>query len=125
MKTQLIILSFLFITATLCRAQERSYTETDTEISVTAGETFDIKVVSNRTTGYMWVVGEISDGAQVVIVSSEYAAPESGMMGASGIETWKFKAVSSGSVKLVWSYVKPWEQAGAPAKTITFNVTVN
>jgi inhibitor of cysteine peptidase len=124
MKSSLLILLILCAAAFQLRAQEKSYTASDTSISASVGEVFSIKVASNRTTGYAWSVSEISDSGQVAILGSEYIAPEEGRVGEGGDDVWKFKAVGKGTVKLIWNYTRPWETE-APAKTVTFTVTVN
>jgi inhibitor of cysteine peptidase len=119
-----ITLVFLTLYNFALLAQEKTFTDADTSISVSVGETFNIMVTSNRSTGYSWSVGEISDGAQVVIFGSEYTAPEAGMPGKAGYETWRFKALGSGNIKLVWNYIRPWEKGEASARTLTFNISV-
>lgn len=122
MKTRIIFL-LLYFPASWTFAQEKLYTDSDTSISASVGETFSIKVASNRTTGYSWSVGEISNAAQVVILGSEYLVAEPGGVGKGGEEIWKFKAMGKGTVKLTWSYARPWENE-PPARTIIFTVTV-
>lgn len=121
---KLLTLIFLILCNITILAQEKTYATFDTSISAGVGETFYIKVESNRTTGYSWSVGEISDKAQVVILSSQYTAPRTDVVGEGGEETWHFKAVGAGNVKLIWNYIRPWEKGEAPAKTLTFNVEV-
>ena|SRR5437870_3991615 len=122
MKT-LIVLPLFWSIAGSSFAQEKIYTVSDTSISVSMGETFYIKMESNRTTGYSWSLGEISEGAQVVILGSEYTS-EPGIPGKGGEESWHFKALGPGNIKLVWNYIRPWEKGELPAKIITFRVEV-
>ena len=124
MKTLIV---FVFISLMICshsNGQEKTYAADETSISAGIGETFYIRVESNRTTGYSWSVGEISDGAQVVILGSQYTAPRTDVVGEGGEETWHFKAFSAGNVKLIWNYIRPWEKIETSAKTLTFNVEV-
>jgi predicted secreted protein len=120
----LILILAVFIFCNYTKAQEKTYSADQTTISVGVGETFYIKVESNRTTSYSWSVGEISDSAQVVVLGSQYTAPRTDVVGEGGEETWHFKTLSTGNVKLIWNYIRPWEKSEVPAKTITFNVEV-
>ncbi len=116
-------LIFLLGLVTFSYSQEKTYTETSSEIAATVGENFTISLESNQSTGYSWSVGMVSDNAQVVVAGMDYDLPESSKTGQGGAEVWHLKAVAPGSVKLMFYYARSWEK-DAPAKTVTFNVTI-
>ncbi len=114
---------FLLALVSLSYSQEKTYTEKDAEISATIGENFTISLESNQSTGYSWSVGMVSDNAQVVVAGMDYDLPDNAKTGQGGAEVWHMKAVAPGTVKLMFYYARSWEKE-APAKTITFNVTI-
>jgi inhibitor of cysteine peptidase len=116
-------LIFLLGFVTFSYSQEKTYTETSSEIAATVGENFTISLESNQSTGYSWSVGMVSDNAQVVVAGMDYDLPEGSKTGQGGAEVWHLKAVAPGSVKLMFYYARSWEK-DAPAKTVTFNVTI-
>lgn len=113
----------LLLAAVISYSQEKTYTETSSEIVASVGENFTISLESNQSTGYSWSVGMVSDNAQVVVAGMDYDLPEGSTTGQGGAEVWHLKAVAPGSVKLLFYYARSWEK-DAPAKTVTFNVSV-
>jgi inhibitor of cysteine peptidase len=126
MKSTVSVFMFLLLLSIISYSQDKIFTESDTEISVTTGETFDIKLTSNKSTGYSWsvTIEEPNPPGVVTELGSDYQAPQAGKLGASGSEIWHFSAAESGFVKLVFRYSQPWDTEKEPAKTITFNVNV-
>lgn len=114
---------FLIFLCAVSYTQEKTYTETNTEISAAVGENFTVSLESNQSTGYSWSLGMISDNSQVVVAGMDYDLPENSQTGQGGAEVWHLKAVAPGNVKLMFYYSRSWEKE-APAKTITYNVTV-
>lgn len=93
-------------------------------IEVQAGETFNIVLASNPSTGYHWeLVGEL--GA-VEFVASEYKAEEPVMPGSGGVDVWIFKAVSAGEAQITLGSYPPGVTVtdGEPEQTVTFNIVV-
>ena len=113
----------LLLAAVISYSQEKTYTETNSEIVASVGENFTISLESNQSTGYSWSVGMVSDNAQVVVAGMDYDLPEGSKTGQGGAEVWHLKAVAPGSVKLLFYYARSWEK-DAPAKTVTFNVSI-
>lgn len=123
---QNLILSMLFLVVSLFSftySQEKTYTMQDKEISASVGENFTVSLESNQSTGYSWSVGMVSDNSQVVITGMDYDLPEGAITGQGGAEVWHLKAVAPGIVKLLFYYARSWEK-DAPAKTVSFNVTI-
>ena len=93
-------------------------------ISVMLGKNVVIAVESNATTGYRWEIATPPDKKILDLVESEYKAPGSKLMGASGKQVFTFLTVGRGKTKVSLNYVRPWEKEAAPAKTQTFEVEV-
>ena len=73
---------------------------------------FTIKLPSNRTTGFMWVLVHYNDHL-IEPLSAAYRAPDSKLIGAPGYEIWKFKVKTIGCVvpqvtNLKLSYARSW-----------------
>jgi inhibitor of cysteine peptidase len=93
-----------------------------TEITVGVGEQFEIRLESNPTTGYAWQVVEQPDAIE--LVSSEFEAPDTSLVGAGGVEVFVFEGASAGSGALRLEYVRSFEDPPEPAETAEFQVQV-
>jgi predicted secreted protein len=98
-------------------------------IDVKAGDTFQIKLESNATTGYSWQLAGISDSSVADIIGSVYIGPETlegemPLARAPGTELWSFQALKAGICKITLEYRRPWESAEAPARQFALTVVV-
>jgi len=121
-----LILSFIFLSSASLYSQNNVYSANDTNITVNTGDVFAISLESNQTTGYSWSVAESQDNAKLSILNMEYMQkPNEGkVVGTGGVEVWRFKAISSGTVKLNFYYSRSWEKDQTAAKTIVYSVTI-
>ena len=125
MKTFYVI-TLLMIFSAVSFSQDKVFTESDSQISVTAGETFIIKLVSNKSTGYSWsiMITDSNPDGVIRVDGDIYESPEPGKMGASGNELWYFTPMKTGFSNIIFQYSRPWEKDTAPAKTLTFGVNI-
>jgi predicted secreted protein len=125
-KIFLAALFLVFISAVSYSQVAATFTESDSQVSVNAGEWFDVKLESNKTTGYSWVlmITDSNPDGVVVEMGNEYINPETDLRGAPGHELWHFKTMQAGFFNLVFNYTRPWEKEGTSAKTVTIGVTV-
>jgi predicted secreted protein len=93
-----------------------------TEITVVVGEEFEVRLESNVTTGYAWQVVEQPEAIE--LVSSEYDAPDTSLVGAGGVEVFVFEGVAQGSGELRLEYVRSFDDPPVPAETADFQVQV-
>ncbi len=97
-------------------------------LEVQAGETFEVKLGSNPTTGFQWSEeAQISDTAITIQESHEFIGPESEPPpppGTPGQEVWTFKALKKGSSTIYLEYSRPWEGGEQGEWTCTVNVVV-
>ena len=97
-------------------------------LEVQIGETFEVKLGSNPTTGFQWSeVAQISDTAIIIQESHEFIGPESEPPpppGTPGQEVWTFKALKKGSSTIYLEYSRPWEGGEKGEWTCTVNVVV-
>jgi predicted secreted protein len=94
------------------------------EIRVLAGKQFSIKLLANRTTGYLWRLATPIAPALLKQVGNDYHAADSGAPGAPGEEVWTFEAVGKGAVYLDFEYVRPFEKDAQPVKKAKYLVAI-
>jgi inhibitor of cysteine peptidase len=106
-------------------ASPKIITEADANHLVTlqTGQEAVLKLPSNRSTGYSWLLTDSKDSVLTSLGKPTYQVSRS-LPGAGGIETWKFQATKAGNGSLKFEYRRPWEKKVAPAKTVFFYVTV-
>jgi inhibitor of cysteine peptidase len=99
-------------------------TDPSRPIEVQAGETFQIVIDANPSTGYHWgLTGEL-DGKLVELLSRDYTEDEPVMPGSGGVDVWTFKAVSAGQAQITLGSYPPSNDPVDPEQTVTFDVTV-
>ncbi|MCJ7604502.1 MAG: protease inhibitor I42 family protein, partial [Dehalococcoidales bacterium] len=77
---------------------------------VEAGGKIKATLCANPTTGFQWQLAEIGDVTVIEKTgSAEFKAPEEGLMGAAGEETWAFEALKSGEAQITLEYSQDWE----------------
>lgn len=87
-------------------------------LTLPVGDTLAIELAGNPTTGYQWVVAEC-DTNRLEAAEPEYR-PNSDAIGAGGLYTFRFRALSSGPAPLRLAYRRSWE----PDPIDTFSLTV-
>lgn len=103
-------------------AGDVNVTDPGKPIEARAGETFEIVIGSNPSTGYHWeIVGELSG---VEFVSRDYKADEPVIPGSGGADVWTFKAVSAGATQITLGSFPPSADAAEPENTVTFDIIV-
>lgn len=103
---------------------EISTTDPNQPVEVQAGETFEIVIESNPTTGYHWeIVGGLDENI-IQFVSSDYKNEEPITIGSGGVDIWTFKAASAGQTLLTLGSFPPSLDATEPERTVLFNIIV-
>ncbi len=80
-----------------------------TTLQAKTGQTINITLDSNITTGYKWNLVSQPDAAVVKFVSSKYNGPFTGGLGAGGTESWQFQAMGRGTTLLKLAYFRPFD----------------
>ena len=127
MKPNLIfLLSILFLASACSPAQSDMLVLTEANVGQTVevhqGQTFQISLEGNQTTGYNWVLAPQDPVLLEQQGDPEYKAANN-LVGSSGTITFTMQAVSPGTTTLHFDYKRPWEETTSPEKT--FEVTVN
>lgn len=98
------------------------------EVTVKEGETFEITLDSNPSTGYAWEITEELDASNIEEIDNVYAAAENKqdppLVGAGGKEVWTFKAIQKGTFEIKMKYCQGFNRDN-PAEEKTIIVKVN
>ena|SRR5688572_4263888 len=92
-------------------------------IIVQAGETFDLVLTSNPSTGYRWQLVEELDPDVIELVDQIYIAQDSTAIGSGGVDVWTMRAVNSGDATIMLGYYPP-DNDNEPAETVIFSIEV-
>jgi inhibitor of cysteine peptidase len=92
-------------------------------ITVKTGETFELVLSSNPSTGYHWEIIPESDGNGVELVSQDYVAEQPVMPGSGGVDVWTFRALNAGDITITLGYYPP-DEGAEPEEIATFSVQV-
>lgn len=102
------LLKNLFILLLLILVSNPAFSD-EKVLKIKAGETFNIELNSNPTTGYQWQLVKPLDKNIIELVSSYYISPKTNLMGAGNKEIWIFRAVKPGKTTISFKYVRLWE----------------
>ncbi len=105
--------------------QQFTVTDLGEPIEVEAGESFEVVLDSNPTTGYSWRV-TIDPPADVVTAAGSTYEPDSdseNLTGGGGKDTFTFEATKAGEATITFDYMPPGEPS-KPAETKTAKVSV-
>jgi len=99
-----------------------TYTDSGQAIDIGAGQQFVIALGSNRTTGYGWQ--ESYDESMLRLVEKTYEEEtEEDVVGAGGIEYFRFRTLEAGETEITLVYKQPWEGGGiGETKVFTINI---
>jgi inhibitor of cysteine peptidase len=87
------------------------------------GETVDISLGANLTTGYNWQV--VPFQATVLAQTGEPVVEENeGLLGAPTTVTFRFTAVAPGEQVVQLNYVRPWEESAVPEDIFMVTIIV-
>lgn len=97
-------------------------------ITVKTGDTVQVVLEGNPTTGYTWTVA-IPDKDKGILQQQGDAVyaqqtTDKSVVGAGGTFTFSLKAAAAGQTTLTFDYARPFDKDVAPLKTLTVNITV-
>jgi len=98
-------------------------TEPTQLITVPPGETFDIVLPSNSSTGYRWDILPELDVNLLELIGQNYIAEQPVMPGSGGVEVWTFRAINPGDTTIALGYFPPSNETD-PEETVTFSIHV-
>ena len=124
MKRLLILMAVLGICLVAgCVGEIKTYTDPGQTIDIGVNQEFVIALGSNPTTGYSWQ--ESYDNTILELVEKTYKPGEEakqGLVGAGGVEYFRFKALETGKTEITLVYKRPWEEEILDQKVFTINI---
>lgn len=97
--------------------------DADTTVRVSPGQTLDVVLDANPSTGYTWSVVSAPEFLMLRGEPGFSSESASGVVGAPGRQTLMFSVSATGEGSLDLSYVRPWETDTPPARTFHIEVT--
>ena len=96
------------------------------DVSLAVGDTLQISLGSNASTGYRWNPDlTISNTAVLAQAGHEVITPSGAPPGAPGSEVWALQATGPGTATVTGSYSQPWSGGEKDTWTFTAKVTVS
>ena len=108
-----------------CVGEVTTYTDSGQTISIGVDQQFVIALGSNPTTGYGWQASYDETMLELVGGQSSYKPGEEAaedVVGAGGVEYFRFKTLKAGETKITIVYQRPWEEEIIEQKVFTVNI---
>ena len=96
-------------------------------IKIKKGESFYLRLKENPSTGYSW---QLSLSKGLSLFNTEYYPPDSSKssqrltVGASGLHSWKIKAIAKGNQQVKGIYRRSWEKETGREHTFKVDIKV-
>ena len=112
-----------------CSAIEKILTEKNNgdSLNLKINDTVEIRLESNPTTGYSWILSDNVDNTVVSITSPEFiqSKEDKEIVGAGGYEIFTIKAISKGETSIILNYERPWEEEVEPLETFEITISID
>jgi len=106
-----------------CIGEVETYTDPGQTVTIGVNQEFVIALGSNLTTGYGWQ--ESHDQTMLELVEKIYKEEaKQGVVGAGGVEYFRFKALKAGETEVTLVYKRPWEEPTPQDVTIIFTINI-
>jgi inhibitor of cysteine peptidase len=123
-KLLIMMLIAAALTAAGCIGVAETYTDPGQTVNIGANQEFIIALGSNPTTGYSWQASYDQAKLELVGGESKYEeVTQEGVVGAGGVEYFRFKALKAGQTEITLTYEQPWA-GGGTGETKVFTVYV-
>ena len=106
-----------------CVGEVDTYTDPGQTINIGVNQEFVIALGSNPTTGYSWQ--ENYDNTMLELVEKTYKPGEEarqGVVGAGGVEYFRFKTLNKGETEITLVYKRSWEEEILEQKVFTIDI---
>ncbi len=99
--------------------------ETGKDLVLGKGDALVVRLPANPSTGYSWYLA-ISKLGLLEVPGEGICEPikSEHMVGMPQTVVWTLKAVKSGSLRITFSYIRPWEKGVAPLRMVSWPITV-
>ena len=122
----LVMVAILTTMAAGCMGEVKTYTDSGRTLDIGVDQEFVIALGSELTTlitGYGWQ--ESHDDAMLEMVEKRYklsGEAEEGVVGAGGVEYFRFKTLNTGKTEITMVYKRPWEEAVLDRKVFAVSI---
>jgi inhibitor of cysteine peptidase len=125
-KRFLLLLAALAIGLAGCIGGVATYTDAGQAIDTEVNQEFVIALGSNPSTGYSWQASYDETMLELVGGQSIYKPGEEaeGMVGAGGVEYFRFKALETGRTEVTLVYKRPFEEPTPQDLTKVFTIHI-
>jgi inhibitor of cysteine peptidase len=110
-----------------CLGEVKTYTDAGQAIEIGVNQQFVIALGSNPTTGYSWQASYDETLLELVGGQSTYKSREEAkelVVGAGGVEYFRFKALKTGETEITLVYKRPWEETAPENLTKVFTISI-
>lgn len=96
------------------------------QIELTNGQTFNVTLETNPSTGYSWEIVGLNNNILQKITEAESEPPivKRNMVGVPVMHTFEFKVINTGQTTLKIVYRRIWEKDVAPANTFSVELFI-
>jgi inhibitor of cysteine peptidase len=109
------------LTVAGCIGVTKTYDDPGQTVNIGVNQEFIIALGSNPTTGYSWQ--ESHDQAILELLEKSYKEEaKEGVVGAGGIEYFRFNTLKAGQTEITLVYQRPWEEEILEQKVFTVYV---
>jgi len=128
MKKFLILVTVVIVAICLlagCVGEVETYIDSGQTIDIGVNQEFVIAIGANPTTGYDWEVS--LDETMLELVEMTYKLAEEAeyeIVGAGGVDYFRFKALKAGEAEITMVYKRSWEEPTAQDETKVFTVNI-
>lgn len=108
-----------------CVGEIKTYIDSGQTIDIGVNREFVIAIAANPTTGYDWEVS--LDETMLELVEMTYKLAEEAeheIVGAGGVDYFRFKALKAGETEITMVYKRSWEEPTAQDETKAFTVNI-
>ena len=129
MKKLLILITVAVIAISLvagCVGKIKTYIDSGQTIDIGVNQEFIIAIGANPTTGYDWEVS--LDETMLELVEMTYKLAEEAeheIVGAGGVDYFRFKALKTGEIEITMVYKRSWEEPTVQDETKVFTVKID
>ena len=118
----LVLVAVLPICSVTGCVEVETYTDSGQAIDIGLDQEFVIALGSNQSTGYGWQESYDETMLELVGGQSTYELSEEDLVGAGGIEYFRFKALEAGETTITLVYKRAWEEESLYQKVFTVNI---
>ncbi|NQT66287.1 MAG: protease inhibitor I42 family protein [Actinobacteria bacterium] len=108
-----LVITLLIILLCSCKSiAELTFDDKGKSFELEKGDRINIKLESNPTTGYSWILDGETDTSVVSLFDSKFVQTEKEeeLVGAGGYEIFTFKAENNGQTEIILTYKRSWEE---------------